>query len=58
MNSVEIRRFADDDWPGVWYVWHEVVSAGESYDNAPDSTETNPTLNQRWVAAYNRRMGR
>src|SRR6478735_3379156 len=26
--------------------------------NAPDSTETNPTLNQRWVAAYNRRMGR
>jgi hypothetical protein len=26
--------------------------------NAPESTETNPTLNQRWVAAYNRRMGR
>ena len=26
--------------------------------NAPDSTESNPTLNQRWLAAYNRRMGR
>ena len=25
---------------------------------APDSTETNPTLGQRWQAAYNRRMGR
>ena len=26
--------------------------------NAPDSTESNPTLNQRWLVAYNRRMGR
>ena len=26
--------------------------------NAPDSTESNPTLNQRWLAAYQRRMGR
>jgi hypothetical protein len=26
--------------------------------NAPDSRETNPTLNDRWVASYNRRMGR
>jgi len=34
MNSVEIRRFADSDWPGVWDVWHEVVAAGVSYDNA------------------------
>jgi len=25
---------------------------------APDATETNPTLGERWSAAYNRRMGR
>jgi len=26
--------------------------------HAPDSKESNPTLNDRWLAAYNRRMGR
>jgi hypothetical protein len=26
--------------------------------NAPGSTESNPTLNDRWLQAYNRRMGR
>ena len=26
--------------------------------NAPDSKETNPTLNSRWLAVYNQRMGR
>ena len=26
--------------------------------DAPNSRETNPTLNDRWLAAYNRRMGR
>jgi hypothetical protein len=26
--------------------------------SAPDSKEANPTLNARWVAAYNQRMGR
>ena len=26
--------------------------------NAPDSKETNPTLNDRWLAVYNQRMGR
>ncbi|WP_238016034.1 GNAT family N-acetyltransferase [Dactylosporangium sp. AC04546] len=40
MNSVEIRRFADTDWPGLWEVWHEVVAAGESYDNDPASSES------------------
>jgi L-amino acid N-acyltransferase YncA len=49
MNSVEIRRFADTDWPGVWDVWHEVVSAGESYDNAPDSTEADARAH--WLLA-------
>ena len=28
-----------------------------SFD-APDSKETKPTLDERWLAAYNRRMGR
>ena len=26
--------------------------------SAPDSKETNPTLNDRWLAVYNQRMGR
>jgi hypothetical protein len=26
--------------------------------NAPGATESNPSLNERWTAAYNRRMGR
>ena len=26
--------------------------------SAPDSRETNPTLNERWLQAYQRRMGR
>jgi hypothetical protein len=26
--------------------------------NAPGSKETNPTLNERWLAVYNQRMGR
>ena len=26
--------------------------------NAPDSKESNPTLNDRWLTAYSRRMGR
>ena len=26
--------------------------------SAPDARESNPTLNDRWLAAYNRRMGR
>jgi hypothetical protein len=26
--------------------------------NAPDSKEANPSLNDRWLAAYQRRMGR
>jgi len=54
MNSVEIRRFADTDWPGLWDIWHEVVSAGESYDNAPGSTEADARAHWQfqevWVA--------
>lgn len=26
--------------------------------NAPNATESNPTLNDRWLSAYHRRMGR
>jgi len=41
---IELRQQADN-------------SLRVSFD-APDSKETNPTLNERWLAAYNRRMGR
>jgi L-amino acid N-acyltransferase YncA len=57
MNSVEIRRYADSDWPGTWEVWREVVAAGESYDNDPGSTEAEarehwllPAPWEQWVA--------
>jgi len=26
--------------------------------SAPDSKESNPSLHERWLSAYNRRMGR
>jgi len=41
---IELRQQADN-------------SLKVSFD-APDSKETNPTLGDRWLAAYNRRMGR
>jgi L-amino acid N-acyltransferase YncA len=37
--QVEIRRFLDADWPGLWEVWHEVVASGATYDYPPDTTE-------------------
>ncbi len=42
--TIEVVRLADGN-----------VRVGFS---APGSKETNPTLNDRWLAAYNRRMGR
>ena len=42
--TIELRQQADN-------------SLKVSFD-APDSKEANPTLNDRWLAAYNRRMGR
>ena len=42
--TIELRQQADN-------------SLKVSFD-APDSKETNPTLGDRWLAAYQRRMGR
>ena len=42
--TIELRQQADNSLQVVF--------------NAPDSKETNPTLNDRWLAAYQRRMGR
>jgi hypothetical protein len=42
--TIELRRQADN-------------SLAVSF-NAPESKEVNPTLNARWLAAYERRMGR
>jgi len=30
-----IRPAVDDDWAGLWPVWHEVIAAGETYPNDP-----------------------
>jgi L-amino acid N-acyltransferase YncA len=34
-----IRRATDDDWPGIWPIWHDVVAAGETYVWPPGSSE-------------------
>ncbi|MEV6926388.1 GNAT family N-acetyltransferase [Dactylosporangium sp. NPDC051485] len=54
---MEIRRYTERDWPGTWTIWREVITAGESYDNAPDSTEDQarehwllPAPWEQWVA--------
>lgn len=36
---MEIKRFVDEDWPGLWKVWHAVAAAGDTYDYPPDTTE-------------------
>lgn len=33
-----IREFADDDWPQVWPLFREVVTAGETYAYDPATT--------------------
>jgi hypothetical protein len=42
--TIEVKRRADNDLQVSF--------------SAPDSKESNPTLNDRWLAAYQRRMGR
>ena len=32
---VRIREFTDDDWPSVWTIFREVVSAGDTYTYDP-----------------------
>jgi len=36
---VEVRRAGEDDWPGIWPVWREVVAAGDAYVWPPDTPE-------------------
>jgi L-amino acid N-acyltransferase YncA len=36
---VEVRRAGEDDWPGIWPVWREVVAAGDAYVWPPDTSE-------------------
>src|SRR4051794_29157979 len=57
MAPVEIRPFEPADWPGVWHIWEAVVTAGETYDYPPESTEAEargywlaPPPAQVWVA--------
>lgn len=57
MDSVEIRRYRDGDWAGLWRVWHEVAVAGDTYEYPPDSTEEDargywllPPPYEVWVA--------
>ena len=38
MHAVEIREFADDDWPRVWPIVREVVRAGDTYTYDPAMT--------------------
>ncbi|MER6674124.1 GNAT family N-acetyltransferase [Streptomyces sp. NPDC000983] len=36
---MQIREAAADDWPRIWPFWHRVVSAGETYTWARDTSE-------------------
>lgn len=41
----------------IWLQWQPNGSTKVEF-SAPGSTETNPKLGEKWLAAYNRRMGR
>ncbi len=36
--QVEIRRFVDGDWPGVWEILHSVIEAGDTYEYPPGAS--------------------
>lgn len=38
-DMLEIRRAADEDKPGIWRIIEAVISTGDTYVFAPDSTE-------------------
>jgi GNAT superfamily N-acetyltransferase len=48
-DAVQIREFSDDDWPSVWPIFQEVVSAGDTY--AYDSTWSSEQARNIWVEA-------
>jgi L-amino acid N-acyltransferase YncA len=33
---VQIREYTDDDWPSIWPIFREVVTAGDTYAYDPD----------------------
>lgn len=35
--AVEVRAASEDDWPGIWPIWHAVVAAGDSYVWSPST---------------------
>ena len=45
--SAEIRQAADEDWPRIWPIWREVVTAGETYAWPPDTSEA--AARQYWM---------
>lgn len=49
MHAVEIREFADDDWPQVWPIVREIVRAGDTYTY--DSAMTAGHARDIWVEA-------
>jgi L-amino acid N-acyltransferase YncA len=58
---VEIRPVAQADWPQVWPIWREIVSAGETYAWDPETDEASardlwllPPPAQVWVAVEDR----
>src|SRR4051812_24336549 len=48
MVGVELRRALEGDWPDIWPIWHEIVSAGETYTWAPETDEA--TAKGLWLA--------
>jgi L-amino acid N-acyltransferase YncA len=36
---MRVREAVDADWPAIWPFWRSIVSAGETYDWSPDTTE-------------------
>lgn len=37
----------ENDWPGIWEIFHEVVAAGDTYSYAPDTPEA--LAHEVWV---------
>jgi L-amino acid N-acyltransferase YncA len=46
---MNIRRATDADWPDIWSIFHAVVSAGDTYAWAPETTEAE--ARQLWSGA-------
>jgi L-amino acid N-acyltransferase YncA len=47
MPIVDTRRATDEDWPRIWPIWHQVVTAGDSYTWDPETDE--PAARTVWM---------